>query len=117
MNKVCLYGRVADEPHFGIVEKNGFRYCAILLELDVNRKDLPTIFVPVLMYGEMAETAARIITEGYHLGVEGRLGLDEYKGQKRLTVIATRLSVEEAENNIAARMIHEMRRKRKKEGK
>ena len=117
MNKVCLFGRVSAEPHFGVVEKNGFRYCAILLEVDVNRRDLPTIHVPVLMYGEMAETAARVITEGYRLGVEGRLGLDEYRGQKRLTVIATRLYVEEAENNIAARMLHEMRKKRKKEGK
>ena len=110
MNKVCLYGTVATEPHFGTVEKNGMKYCTIMMTVDRGFGSDKIVYVPVIMFGDMAEAGARTIAYNQKLGVEGRLGTSSFGGQERLSVVATKLDLPDYQSMVAEEIIEHFRK-------
>ena len=90
MNKVCLYGQIMTEPRFG-TSRIGKKFCSVQLGLSKKSKNKKKIVVPVVFFDDMAEQSARILHSRMRIGIEGCLGMSEFKGTLRLSVIGTSL--------------------------
>jgi single-strand DNA-binding protein len=78
MNSVTITGRLTRDPEVGSLP-SGDPVCNLRLAVDGMAPGRETGYVDVVAYGKPGEAAARILTKGYLVAVDGRL---EYRTWK-----------------------------------
>lgn len=92
MNKSFLVGNITKDLESGSGEKAWARFTVACN----NGKDKPADFIPVAVFGQLAELCVKYLKKGSKVGVEGRNTLSEYtnkdgKKSKNYSVIADRV--------------------------
>ena len=78
MNRITITGRLTRDPELGSLP-SGDPVCNLRLAVDGMAPGRETGYVDVAAYGKPGEAAARILTKGYLVAVDGRL---EYRTWK-----------------------------------
>ena len=78
MNRITITGRLTRDPEVGSLP-SGDPVCNLRLAVDGMAPGRETGYVDVAAYGKPGEAAARILTKGYLVAVDGRL---EYRTWK-----------------------------------
>lgn len=81
MNKVVLIGRLTKDPELKYTPGNGTAVTTLTLAVDRRfSKDgqREADFIPVVIWGKIAETTAQYVTKGKLLGVSGRIQVRNY---------------------------------------
>ena len=95
MNKVCLTGRLADEPEVRYTT-SGKAVCSFSLAIQ-GRGNEQAIFIDIIAWDKLAETCGNYLAKGRRVGIEGRLNVRKYEtqdGQKRKVVEVVAADVE-----------------------
>jgi single-strand DNA-binding protein len=87
MNHVSLIGRLTRDPDVRSTQ-NGEQVARYTLAVDRSSKDKSADFISCVTFGKAAEFAAKYLTKGLKIGVEGRIQTGSYTnkdGQKVYT--------------------------------
>lgn len=87
MNHVSLIGRLTRDPDVRSTQ-NGEQVARYTLAVDRSSKDKGADFISCVTFGKSAEFAAKYLTKGLKIGVEGRIQTGSYTnkdGQKVYT--------------------------------
>jgi single-strand DNA-binding protein len=93
MNTLTFTGRLTKDPEPGNT-KGGTPTCELRIAVDDRNG---TVYVPVTVYGPLAETAARYLTKGRLVAIAGRLAHDEWtsaNGERRSRLYATARAID-----------------------
>ena len=85
MNTVILIGRLVRDPELKFLQ-SGTAVCKFTLAVDKPFGDKEADFIPITVWGKIAETCANHLSKGRLVAVEGRLQIRSYEtqdGQKR----------------------------------
>lgn len=79
MNHVILIGRLTRDPELKYTP-NGVAVCNFTLAVDrAFSKDKEADFIPIVVWGKIAETCANHLSKGRLVAVEGRLQIRSYE--------------------------------------
>lgn len=84
MNKVVLIGRLTKDPELKYTPGNGTAVTTLTLAVDRRySKDgqREADFIPIVIWGKIAETTAQYVTKGKLLGVSGRIQVRNYEAK------------------------------------
>ena len=104
MNKVTLIGRLTKDPELNYLPGSGNAVTNVTLAVDkYNSKtgEKEADFIPVVIWGKLAESTANYMTKGSRLAVDGRIqtrSFDAKDGTKRYVTEVVALGVEFLDN-------------------
>ena len=84
MNKVVLIGRLTRDPELKFTPSIGTAVCTFTLAVDkrVKKEGQPSAdFVPIVVWGKIAETTANYMSKGKLIGVSGRIETRSYEAK------------------------------------
>jgi single-strand DNA-binding protein len=76
MNNVSITGRLTRDPELRLIGE-GKNICKLRLAVDRMGRNNDTGYVDVTCFGKPAEAAAKVLTQGWLVAVEGRLQYSE----------------------------------------
>lgn len=83
MNKVLLVGRLVKDPELRHIEINGKNVCNFTLAVSRNfvnaNGEKETDFIPIVVWGRIAETVTNYMKKGKLISVTGRLQIRNYE--------------------------------------
>lgn len=88
MNKIILMGRTTTDPTL-IYTQSGKAVSKVAIAVDRKYKDasgnIPTDFIPLVVWGKLAETFAKYVSKGKKILIEGEMQVRSYDkdGEKR----------------------------------
>lgn len=81
MNKVVLIGRLTRDPELKFTPGNGTAVCTFTMAVDrkYKREGQPSAdFVPIVVWGKIAESTANYMSKGKLIGIAGRIETRSY---------------------------------------
>lgn len=80
MNTIALTGRLTADPEHRITP-SGTSVCNLRLAVDRMARNEETGYIDVACFGKSADAAAKILTKGWKVAVEGRLDYQTWEAQ------------------------------------
>lgn len=85
MNKVLLVGRLVRDPELKHIEMSGRNLCSFTIAVNRNfinsRGEKEADFIPVIVWGKVAEAVSSYMKKGSLISVSGRLQLRNYESK------------------------------------
>ncbi len=82
MNKIELVGRLARDPELKLIEATGKKVCNFTLAVSRSFVNLngekEADFIPIVVWGKIAETVSLYVKKGGLIGVTGRLQIRSF---------------------------------------
>lgn len=100
MNKVVIIGRLTKDPELKYTPGNGTAVTTINLAVDRQvKKDKPkeADFIPVVIWGKMAEATAQYMSKGKLIGIAGRIQTRSYDHKDGHKVYVTEVVAEDVQ--------------------
>lgn len=100
MNKVTLVGRLTKDPELNFLQNSGTAVCKF--NIAVNRKykkegQQEADFIPIVIWGKMAEATAQYKTKGELIGIAGRIETRNYEAKDGTKRYITEVIAEDVE--------------------
>lgn len=100
MNKTVLIGRMVSDPELKFIPGSGTATCSF--RIAVNRKykkegQPEADFIPVVVWGRMAENVAQYMAKGRQIGICGRIETRSYENKEGNRVYVTEVIAEDVE--------------------
>lgn len=85
MNKVLLVGRLVKDPELKHMEASGKNLCSFTIAVNRNYTnssgEKEADFIPVVVWGKIAEAVSSYMKKGSLISVAGRLQIRSYEGR------------------------------------
>lgn len=86
MNKVLLVGRLVRDPELKHMENSGKNLCNFTIAVNRNYTnslgEKEADFIPVVVWGKIAEVVSNYMKKGRLISVSGRLQIRSYEGKE-----------------------------------
>lgn len=91
MNKIIIMGNLCQDPELSFLPGSGTAITKFLIAVNSKKKDgtKKSTFIPVTVFGKMAEIIGERVTKGNRLLIEGSLNIDSYTNKENKKVTKT----------------------------
>ncbi len=108
MNLAVIIGRCARDPELKFIPSSGMAVCKMTIAVDrdmakdkkqeaQNQGKQTADFIPVTIFGKMAETSAQYLSKGSQVAVKGRINTGSYSKEDGSKVYTTDILAEKVE--------------------
>lgn len=96
MNQIFLIGRISKEPELKYSPK-GTAVCSVSVAVDRIGEKKEVDFIPVVIWGKMAENTAQYVDKGNQIAIRGRLQIRSYEAKDGSKKYVTEVVAEEVQ--------------------
>lgn len=97
MNKTVLVGRLVKDPELKFTPGNGTAVCTFTLAVDRRKRDDGADFIPIVVWGKIAENTANYTAKGSLVSVSGRIQTRSYDAKDGTKRYVTEVVAEEVQ--------------------
>ncbi|MBV1816883.1 single-stranded DNA-binding protein [Clostridium cochlearium] len=100
MNRVVLIGRLTKDPDLKFIQGSGTAVTNFILAIDrrfAKEGQQQADFVPIVVFGKIAEATANYMRKGSQIGINGRIQTRNYENKEGQKVYVTEVIADEVE--------------------